>query len=947
MASITTEQRSELIALYTAMFNAAPGATNLNDMVSQFESGKTLLQIATAYAAKTEFNTVYPTLLTSDEFAARLVGNLLGSEVSAGASTWATNWVKTQLAAGKSAASVISTAVQSIRSTTNVDFANAKALMANKVDVATYYSVTKLLSDPDLVDLQAVLNGVTSTAATVTTAKTTIDSIANVVIAQTLTLTTGANNLTGSAGNDNFAGGTKDSWSAFDNIDGGDGNDTMDVYITGTAVPGASTTKNVETLNLNTDGAGFTIDTTSMTGLTTLNLSDSAAGAINVTGPTTLVGKIVGTGASAVTVVGTGGALQITTGAGQVDVGQTAVANAITSVTVDGGVAVNIQDRSGTLAATGSKLTSVSLKANTGVATITANGLTALTLTNNAQNATVTSAAGTRALTVNLNKATAGTIADGEATTLTVKNSGSASSGVTLNAAKATSVTLDAATSANLTVADVNIAAATTLTATGAGKVTVSATSTVTALTTVDASGSTGGLVVTPALGNAVTVTGGAGADTVTLGATTKTITMGAGNDTVKLSAGTTALGTGGTIDAGDGTDTLAMAADDVNTASGGTTFETKISNFEEVELNAAGTAGVAVNMANLDDINKLKVSADIAQVVTVSNMASGGTVSYTAAAAQTAASTIGVLNANTGTDDSLNISISSTAGRNINTLTIADVETINIASDDSALTITNISHTASLTATSVKTIKVSGDAGLALTNTATTVTSFDASAVTGGSVSWTTGALAAAATVTGSATRANTIDTSASSKVMTVTGGSGVDTITTGAGADVINTAAGNDVISAGAGNDTINAGAGDDSITTGTGLDVVTGGDGADTFTLSVNANGNTYATITDAAKTDILTFVDKGTETFTTTKITLADTAAFQDFLDAAAAGDGSTNGAIKWFQYGGNTYVVEDMAAANTFQNGTDLVVKLTGAVDLSTATGAGTNSLTLA
>ena len=74
MASITTEGRNELIALYVAMFNAAPGANNLNDMVALVESGKTLLQIAQTYTAKAEFATVYPTLLTADEFAARLVG---------------------------------------------------------------------------------------------------------------------------------------------------------------------------------------------------------------------------------------------------------------------------------------------------------------------------------------------------------------------------------------------------------------------------------------------------------------------------------------------------------------------------------------------------------------------------------------------------------------------------------------------------------------------------------------------------------------------------------------------------------------------------------------------------------------------------------------------------------------------------------------------------------
>lgn len=941
--AITVEARTEIISLVVGMFNAAPGASVLSELTASYEAGATVAQIAASLANTTQFKGLYPNFMTNGEFATKIVNNLL-AEATAEAKAEAVTVLTGELNGGMSRVNAFLAAINFVNnSAPNVTaYASSATAFDNKVSVATYYSVDKQLSASTLDDLQGVIESVTSSAASVTSAKAVADGTA--AVGKTFTLTTGANTVTGTTGDDTIEGGTKDTWSAFDNIDGGDGSDTMNVYVTGTAVPGASSLKNVETLNLNTDGAGYTIDTTGMTGLTQLNLSDSAAGAISVTGSTTTAAKIVGTGASAVTVIGTGGALQVTTGAAAVTVGGTAVAGAITSATVDGGTTVSIQDRSGTSAATGTKLTSVSLKGNTGAATLTANGLTDVTLTNNSQNVTVTAAAGTRDLTVTLDKATGGVLTDAEATGVTLKNINNSSSGVTLTAAKAKTVTVDADKA--LTITDVNIAAATTLTVTGAGKTTLSAASTVTALTTVDASANTGGVTVTPSLGTAITYKGGSGADTVEFGATTKAQTLGAGNDRVILTAGTTALGTGGSIDAGDGTDTLAMDADDVNTASGATTFETKISNFEEIELNGAAAGAVTANMLNLDEISKLKVSVDLGNALTVSNLASGGTVSYTAAANQTAGTTVGVLNANTSTTDVVNLSISSSAGRNINTVTIADVETINIATDDTATTITNISHTANVAAAAVKTITVSGDAGLSLTNTNTTVTSFDASGVTGGSVSWTTGALAANASITGSATRANTIDTSASSKVMTVTGGSGVDTITTGSGNDTINTGAGNDVISAGAGNDTIDAGAGDDSITTGTGLDVITGGAGNDTFILSVNSNGTTFATITDAAKGDILQFVDKGTETFTSAKLTQAAEASFQDYLDAAAAGDGSTNGAIKWFQYGGNTFVVEDVSAASTFQNGGDVVVKLTGLVDLSTATGAGTNSITI-
>ena len=62
-----------------------------------------------------------------------------------------------------------------------------------------------------------------------------------------------------------------------------------------------------------------------------------------------------------------------------------------------------------------------------------------------------------------------------------------------------------------------------------------------------------------------------------------------------------------------------------------------------------------------------------------------------------------------------------------------------------------------------------------------------------------------------------------------------------------------------------------------------------------------------------------------------------------LNLAAAADGSSNSTIKWFQYAGDTYVVEHNATAG-FATG-DVVVKLTGLHDLSTAT-LSTVSLTL-
>jgi S-layer protein len=76
--------------------------------------------------------------------------------------------------------------------------------------------------------------------------------------------------------------------------------------------------------------------------------------------------------------------------------------------------------------------------------------------------------------------------------------------------------------------------------------------------------------------------------------------------------------------------------------------------------------------------------------------------------------------------------------------------------------------------------------------------------------------------------------------------------------------------------------------------------------------------------------------GASTFTSAKVTLGETAVFQDYANAAV--NALNAGQIGWFTFGGNTYVVADMGAdsASGFVNGSDFIVKLTGTVDLTNA-----------
>ncbi|MCY1707583.1 DUF4214 domain-containing protein [Pannonibacter sp. SL95] len=703
------------------------------------------------------------------------------------------------------------------------------------------------------------------------------------------TLTTGVDTITGGNGTDKINGildaatPANTTFNPLDTIDGGAGNDT--IALTNSTAAGATTLSAATVKNVEN-----------------LSIRSGSSGALTAD-------------------------VQTWSGLENITVEQAVTANVdidtkgnVKSVTVSKGAAIAIDDNA---AAGADKLATVSLDGSTGAATITSDALAKLTVANSAQNVTVTAAAGTRALDLTLNNVTGGVIADATATSVKVTASGAASTGGTLTANAATKIDF-------------------------AGDKTVSTALGAQAANLVITSTNTAGTTIITALNTDVTFTGGDGKDSVSIGATTKAIDMGKGDDTVAISSAT--LGSGGSVTGGEGTDTVSLSAANAYTASATTTFAGVVKGFETLQFAATGGAAGTIDLTKLNNAGNNAITKVIAgavdDAVTISGLASGNTVEFKAA--NTAATTATVTNAVTGTADVLNIGITNVAGININTVVAADIETVNFLTDDTATTPTGIQHTAALTATAAKTITVTGDAGLNLGTIAgnTVLTSFDASGVTKGAVSVTTAALANAATLKGGAGN-DTINASAATKAVTIESGAGDDTVTGSATeTNTITTGDGNDTITGGAKADTINAGAGNDTITSGKGLDIIDVGAGDDTFVVTGNDNGNTYASLTGMGKGDKLDFADKGTSTFTTAKITLADTALFADYLNAAAAGDGSTNGILSWFQFGGNTYVVQDVSAANTFQNGAalDQVVKLVGLVDLSTATVAGATAV---
>ena len=184
-------------------------------------------------------------------------------------------------------------------------------------------------------------------------------------------------------------------------------------------------------------------------------------------------------------------------------------------------------------------------------------------------------------------------------------------------------------------------------------------------------------------------------------------------------------------IDGGDGTDTLKLNIDaTVNAYSLGqvATLNGRISNIEKIDF-GTGSLTQSIDVGRLDNIS------------TVEFVGLGGASSILGLSATNeiilredtgAALTLGLADA-TGSADVLNITMKESDALTGNTITAANIETINIKGIDDAAGDVSAVNTMTLVASKATSIVVTGNDGLNLTSTGSTrVTNFDASGVAG-----------------------------------------------------------------------------------------------------------------------------------------------------------------------------------------------------------------------
>ncbi len=256
---------SNIVALTTVMFNAAPGANNLD----AFDNYGSLEQLAGDLAATDTFNNQFDGLETQEEKINLVLTQNLGLEQGSDAYQEAMSFFNARLDAGASAGEVLIEAGNYLLGdNVSENFQPAAQLLKNKIEVGTYYSQDH--SADSLDELQSVYANVSTEQSSVDEAKAAIDSMPADQTpsggpGEVFTLTTGTDVLTGTDGDDTFLAPKEDdtdTMNNFDQIDGGAGRDTLrvegDQEITGDI-------SNVEVVRVEDDAAA-TYDVTAVSG---------------------------------------------------------------------------------------------------------------------------------------------------------------------------------------------------------------------------------------------------------------------------------------------------------------------------------------------------------------------------------------------------------------------------------------------------------------------------------------------------------------------------------------------------------------------------------------------------------------------------------------------------------------------------------------------------------
>ena len=224
--AITAETRNSIIELVVTAYDSAPGTDLLTELTAIIDGGGTLADVATELTTRDEWTSEYPSFQTAEEFAAEWLGRLV-PEADADALAEGVAVAVGLINGGASFADLIIEAQGFLAAADEEDeaFGTSAANFNNKVEVATYHTVTLENADQS----EVALDEVTSDDDSVTAANGSLDGTSG--LGTTFTLTTGADEFVGGLLNDTFISGNAtnaaggQTLTALDDLDGGAGED--------------------------------------------------------------------------------------------------------------------------------------------------------------------------------------------------------------------------------------------------------------------------------------------------------------------------------------------------------------------------------------------------------------------------------------------------------------------------------------------------------------------------------------------------------------------------------------------------------------------------------------------------------------------------------------------------------------------------------------------------
>ncbi|MFG6621592.1 DUF4214 domain-containing protein, partial [Sulfitobacter sp. 1A05707] len=286
----TTAQINAIAALYAGYFNRAPDPEGLQFWIDQIDGGREFNTIAEDFAASEEATSLYPYLTAPDvaspsTFITNVYQNLFNRAPDAEGLQF---WTDVLNSGSVSVADMIEAIIEGAVDAPDATPATFdKTTLDNKVEVGLDFAADAAntsgfdFDDADKSAATAVIDSVTNEEATVDAAKASTDAYLSGTSNQgdTFTLTTEIDALTGSTADDTFTGVAGNvlngTFSTGDSINGGTGNDTLNIIATqgGTITPASMT--GVENISVQDLSGGLTLNLSNATGIETLASKNS------------------------------------------------------------------------------------------------------------------------------------------------------------------------------------------------------------------------------------------------------------------------------------------------------------------------------------------------------------------------------------------------------------------------------------------------------------------------------------------------------------------------------------------------------------------------------------------------------------------------------------------------------------------------------------------------